>query len=112
MKFLLILLLTLINLSKQPLSHQRVASFGSVDFLFTLHCLAIGNWRAFYFVQSDTGISAYFYQYKKAREKQRSARTQEGRYIDAINKFLIGFIDLKLNSKKCPKLFTKRQLCQ
>ena len=46
------------------------------------------------------GISAYFYQYKKAREKQKSARTHEGRYIDAINKFLIGFIDLKLNSKK------------
>ena len=54
------------------------------------------------------GISAYFYQYKKAREKQKSARTHEGRYIDAINKFLIGFIDLKLNTKKCPQLSTKR----
>jgi putative ATP-binding cassette transporter len=46
------------------------------------------------------GISAYFYQYKKAREKQQSARSHEGLYIDAINKFLIGFVDLKLNSKK------------
>ena len=46
------------------------------------------------------GISAYFYQYKKAREKQQSARSHEGLYIDAINKFLIGFVALKLNSKK------------
>ena len=54
------------------------------------------------------GISAYFYQYKKAREKQKSARTHEGRYIDAINKFLIGFIDLKLNSKKMSTALNKK----
>ena len=54
------------QLVKTALSHQCVASFGSVDFLFTLHCLAIGNWRAFYFVQSDTGDLGVFLSIQKS----------------------------------------------
>ena len=55
----------------------------------------------------DLGV---FLSIQKAREKQRVSRTQEGRYIDAINKFLIGFIDLKLNSKNVQSSLQKAAL--